>query len=327
MATVAATVRTAASLAQLDARLSQSRNQGIPVKYVALAASLGGGGALIGLGGVMMLQDITFGIITYIDPFIIASMVGLAPYGFYVNNEAKKIKEIEEKLPEFLRDIAESGRFGMTLAASIQAAAQGRYGPLTPEIKKMAAQISWGVSAVEALRLFQERRKTPLIERVVGVVIKAASAGGNVSDVLTLVSNDLREHQLDAEDRNVTMVTYLVVIYIAFMVFLATVLILNAVFIPQIEQFVKAGQEAAATSTASGGAAAATGGAVGGPVMTSADVDQIRFIYLAAAIVHGIGDGFVVGILIKGRISAGMIHSVILVLTGYVALRFLVLFV
>ena len=59
--------------------------------------------------------------------------------------------------------------------------------------------------------------------------------------------------------------------------------------------------------------------------MTSEDVEQIKFIYLAAAIVHGVGDGFVVGVMTKGRISAGMMHSVILVLMGYVTLRFLVL--
>lgn len=270
----------------------------------------------------MFTNHITFGILNFQDPVIIAAIAGMAPYGFWIEREIQRRKSIEERLPEFLRDIAESGRFGMTLAAAIQSAAKGRYGTLTDEIRKMADQIAWGVSAVEALRLFQERNPTPLINRVVGIVIKAASAGGNVSDVLTLVSQDLRENTFAQEERKNEMLTYLVVIYIAFLVFLATVVILNAIFIPQIESFVAAQSAAQAANSNTAADAAA-----GSSAITAADVEEIKFIYLAAAIVHGLGDGFVVGMLTKGRLSAGMMHSVVLVLSAYAALRLLVLIV
>jgi aldehyde:ferredoxin oxidoreductase len=64
-----------------------------------------------------------------LDFLIIALLGTIGPVGFYMNAEQSKIKDVERRLPEFLRDIAESGRFGMTLAASIQAAAKGKYGP------------------------------------------------------------------------------------------------------------------------------------------------------------------------------------------------------
>src|SRR5439155_888444 len=87
---------------------------------------------------------------------------------FYVAKLQREIKQVERRLPDFLRDVAEAGRFGMTLAEAIVVSSGGRYGKLTPEIKKMAAQITWGVPATEALRLFATRVKTPMVVHGLG---------------------------------------------------------------------------------------------------------------------------------------------------------------
>src|SRR5207253_3019611 len=83
----------------------------------------------------------------------------------FLAKRQREIKQVERRLPDFLRDVAEAGRFGMTLADAIVVSSSGRYGKLTPEIKKMAAQITWGVHATEALRLLATRVKTPMVER------------------------------------------------------------------------------------------------------------------------------------------------------------------
>src|SRR5205809_2520441 len=76
---------------------------------------------------------------------IVATLGFIGPYGFFLAKKQREIKQIERRLPDFLRDVAEAGRFGMTLADAIVVSGGGRYGKLTPEIKKMAAQITWGV--------------------------------------------------------------------------------------------------------------------------------------------------------------------------------------
>jgi flagellar protein FlaJ len=251
-----------------------------------------------------------------LDFLIIAILGTVGPIGFYMNWEQGKTIGIERRLPDFLRDLAESGKFGMTLAASIQAAAKGKYGPLTPEIQRMSYQISWGISATEALRLFQERLNTPLINRVCGVIIKAASAGGNVSDVLTLVSDDTKESQYAEDERRVEMITYIVVIYVAFFVFLATVLILNAVFIPQMEQVIN---QEPAEGEETGEPAEVSGLQTQG--LTTESIEEIKQLYLAAAIIHGLGDGVVAGVLDTGRIANGLRHSFLMVLVAFLMLR------
>jgi|GEM_PF-496310 len=244
--------------------------------------------------------------------FVIGLLGFIGPYGFFINAEQTRIKDLEAKLPDFLRDVAESGRFGMTLAASIMVASKGKYGKLTPEIRRMASQIAWGVSTTEALKLFAKRVNTPLVNRTTEIIIKASSAGGNVADVLTLVSNDTRETQMLEEERGVAMQTYIAVIYIAFGVFMVTILILNAVFIPQMEQVAKQSQ----ASAASGEQQVQTNAGI-----NTAQLGEIKLIYLGGALVHGVGDGIMIGVITNGRVANGMRHSFFMVLAALVTLR------
>ncbi len=244
------------------------------------------------------------------DYFIFSIMAFMGPYGIYRGRIDKTIEDIEKRLPDFLRDVAEAGRFGMTLADAIVVAASGRYGKLTPEIKKMAAQIQWGVPATQALKLFADRIDTPLVRRVTTIVIKSSDAGGNVADVLSMVSHSVKEVHHAKEELSIEMVTYLAVIYISFMVFIATILILDLTFLPQMET---AGNALQSSDIGGGGG--------GVQLIQSQYIPEIKFIFTLTIIIHGVGDGLVAGILYKGTWSEGMKHAFIMVFLGFMSLR------
>ena len=246
-----------------------------------------------------------------VDFFVLGMIVLMAPYGFAMTAKLRRIAKIEERLPDFLRDVAEAGRFGMTLPDAIVVASTGRYGLLTDEIKKMASQLEWGVPVATALRLFEERVPTPLVQRVVSIVTRANEAGGNVADVLTMVAHDTREAQLAQQARQISMLTYVTVIYIAFFVFLVTIYIMAAVFLPQM------------ITAGSGVSAAATSGPSAITIATSA-VAVLFLAFLAAVIVHAVGDGIMAGVLFNGRIAEGLQHATIMLVTGWLIMRFVV---
>jgi len=256
---------------------------------------------------------------TPMQRFLNLLFIGMAfmmgPYAFYSSKQQKNIKDIEKRLPDFLRDVAEAGRFGMTLADAIVVASSGRYGSLTPEIKKMAAQIEWGVPAGETLRLFYERVNTPLVRRVVTIVVKASDAGGSVADVLTMVAHDTKEEQYSQAERALYMSTYLAVIYISFAVFLVTIIILNLTFIPKIR--------IAGTNVAAAAEAAGIEGSVGGAALDISAIPAIQICFFLAVMAHAIGDGIMAGVLQNGSIADGMRHSVILLFLGFAALTFI----
>ena len=234
-------------------------------------------------------------------------MIMSGPYGFYMSWQYKKTQEIETRLPDFLRDVAEAGRFGMTLAQAIRVSSRGRYGRLTPEIQRMAAQIDWGVPASEALRLFAERVNTPLVKRMVSIIIKANDAGGSVADVLTMVAHDARENIINFNERRISMSTYTVVIYVAFGVFLATIFILNTTFLPNMEEAGQQVNDAAIEANVQNMPA----------TIQSEIIPTVQLIFIVSVAVHAFGDGILAGVLQDGKIANGLRHSFIMLLIGF----------
>jgi len=246
-----------------------------------------------------------------IDFFVIGMICLIAPYGFAETARLRRIQKIEDRLPDFLRDVAEAGRFGMTLPDAIVVASTGRYGLLTDEIKKMASQIEWGVPVAHALDLFEQRVPTPLTQRVVSIVTRANEAGGNVADVLTMVAHDTREAQLAQQSRQISMLTYVTVIYISFFVFLVTIYIMAAVFLPQM---ITAGCGVSTSSISSSGAI----------TLAFQFVPVLFLAFMVAVIVHAVGDGIMAGVLFNGRIPEGLQHATIMLVAGWLIMRFVV---
>lgn len=239
---------------------------------------------------------------------IILSLIG--PYSFYEYARLKRIDRLEKHLPDFLRDLAENGKSGMPLHTAIRTASHGKYGNLTPEIKRMAIQISWGASSNKALKDFSKRVNTPLVNRCVNLIIEASNSGGNIADVLIASAEDTRKVQLMHEQRKIEMSTYTSVVYIAFFVFLAVVLVLTKSLIPAMAE-AQGGQEINRNEVVAGNIG------VGGNL----DVEKIKFIYLSAAVVQAMGDGIAAGVISDGRLVTGMRHSFIMVLLGFLLLR------
>jgi archaeal flagellar protein FlaJ len=305
---------------QISEKLNVTHEQStIPKETIILIVGLVAGIALMIVGVMNWTGAVTIlirpgespGENPFLDFFVLGFAAAFGPYGFAMTAKLRRIDKIEERLPDFLRDVSEAGRFGMTLPDAIIVASHGRYGLLTEEIKKMASQLEWGVPVATALQLFEERVPTPLVKRVVSIITRANEAGGNVADVLTMVAHDTREVQLAHQSRQISMLTYVTVIYIAFYVFLVTIYIMAAVFLPQM---VTAGQGISSSSLSGAGAVNLEFGFV--PVLFIA--------FLLAVIVHAIGDGVMAGVLYSGRISEGLQHATIMLLSGWAIMRFVV---
>ena len=317
MATATATVPRRALVPQL----APVETKKLPTEMVALIAGLVAGLGLFVVAGLNVLGVLYLPVAPGeaagwnigLDFITFGILVIMAPYGFLKSRQAARIEAIETRLPDFLRDVAEAGRFGMTLPDAIITAAKGRYGLLTEEIKRMASQLEWGVPVSTALQLFEQRVPTPLVRRVVSIVTRANEAGGNVADVLTMVARNAREDQLNFEARKITMLTYVTVIYIAFFVFLFTVLILAADFLPAM---ISAGESVSSSAVGSSGGSAVA--------LQFQFVPELFLAFLVAVIAHAVGDGIMAGVLHNARISDGLRHATILLAIGWLMMRYVV---
>lgn len=259
---------------------------------------------LLQLGKLTAIGTISLSKKNAIDFAIFAILTLIGPFGFYEYRRYKRMDLIEERFPDFLRDLAESRKAGMTMAKAVEMAAKGDYGYLTPEIKKMAVQISWGLPFSEALKRLGERLKTPLIKRTTTMVVKASEAGGKVADVIEAAAKNVREIKILQAERRTEMKMYLMIIYISFFVFLAVIVALAGMFLPKLLE-----------------ASQVAGGLVGGGATVS--LDEYKFIYICTALSQAIGNGLVAGALAEGRALAGLRHGTIMILITYIVFKLL----
>lgn len=256
------------------------------------------------LGLLSLFNVISLGFADAIDFFVFAILSGTGVYGMYEYLHYSKIRKIDAVFPDFVRDLSSSRRAGMTFTKAILFTSKGSYGLLTKEIKKIAQQISWGSSVEEALTEFSKRINTTSVRRTISLIIEASRSGGNVADVLDVAAEDALEiKQLEGE-RRVNMLSYVVVIYVAMLVFMAIIAILAGVFIPTI------------TGSSAEGLATTLGG---GNIIGQETIIQVFYF---ATLAQSMGTGLVAGIFEDGNVQSSVKHIFILVLISWFVFKF-----
>jgi len=241
-----------------------------------------------------------------VDFLIFSVLSGTGIYGFYEMIRLRRIYKIDTIFPDFVRDLAESRRAGMTFTKAILFASKGNYGILTPEIQKISQQVSWGSSVTDALYAFSERVQTKSIKRTISLIIEASKSGGNVADVLDVAARDAREIKMLEADRKTDMASYVVVVYVGMFVFLAILLILCSSFIPAM---------------VGGEGAQGMQGVMGGG--NTASQGEIITTFFYACIIQGFGSGLVAGVFEDGTFTASVKHVFIMVLMSWFTFKLL----
>jgi len=213
---------------------------------------------------------------------------------------------IDQNIPRLLREIAESGKTGLTLVRAIEVSADRDYGPLTPELKQMVAQISWGTSLDDALKSFAKRARTKLAQRTSDLISEVARSGGDTQEIMEQLNKHIGELQSIDRERYAQMRPYAAVVYIAFGVFLFTDIMLIRSFFQQILEL-----QSAILNTP-GGATSIFGGA------SSVDIALLKKVLFHAVIVQALIGGLVAGKMSEARLGAGLKHTLILLVIAFV---------
>jgi len=262
-----------------------------------------------------LLGFLTFiGITGFSDDFIssfdfivfgILSVIG--PIGFYNHLKAKKKKEIEEQLPDFLREISSSTSSGMTIFDAIKSAARGDHGRLTPELQRMAAQLSWGISVKDALDNFAKRINTDTVKRMAITVNKALEIGGNTSAVFNAAAKEIDQAKRVEQQRKAEMSLYSIVIFISFFVFLAVILIIDKTIFAEI---IRLQPQMAGQS-------------MGNMRIAEIDPNLMKYTFFSFVLVQSVGGGLLGGFMMDGKISSGVRFGFVLVLVSFVIFKFM----
>jgi flagellar protein FlaJ len=252
---------------------------------------------------ILRFQNMPF---TWDQLLILAMIIAVFPSAVVEWLDLRWERGIDKNIPRLLREIAESGKTGLTLTRAIEVSAERDYGPLTPELKQLVAQLSWGNSLEDSLRSFAKRARTKLAQRTADLILEVSRSGGDTQEIMEQLNKHIGELQSIDRERYSQMRPYSVVVYIAYGVFLFTDVMLIRSFFTQIINL-----QSSVLNT-QGGSSTIFGG------ISKVDVDFLKTVMFHAAVVQAIIGGLVAGKISEARLGAGLKHVVILLIIGFV---------
>ncbi|AAB90246.1 type II secretion system F family protein [Archaeoglobus fulgidus] len=239
---------------------------------------------------------------SYDDYIFISLMVVLGPFALFYELGRRGVKTYMRLTPIFLSKLASANESGMPIYRAITMIAKTDTSPLRKEIAKIKADLDWGISLSDALVRFANRLKIFEISRTMTLLNEALKSTGNVTEVLMISAKDATSAELLRRERMTNMFMYVIIVYIAFFVFIGIVYIISSTFLSTLA-------ESAAKVQATG---------QNFQMLQSVDVTLYRNVFMHAAVFQGIFAGMVAGVMGEGSLSAGAKHSLIMLTIAYI---------
>ena len=245
-----------------------------------------------------------------VDDFVVqAALFVVGTFAVVQELHRRRIAAIEAAVPDFLDRLASVNEAGMSVIESLGRVNSGDLGALDAEVEKLWTDVQWGVDAETALYRLDERLDAPTVTRVVTLLANAMAASGDLARVLRIAADEAQDNRRLKRKRRQEMLTYVIIIYVAFVVFLVIVGALNSILIPNLPT--------EAVSAPAGGADSPVG--TSGPLSGIGDVnvEGYSLLFFHASLVQALFSGLLAGQMGEGSIKNGAKHATILLIIAY----------
>jgi archaeal flagellar protein FlaJ len=200
---------------------------------------------------------------------------------------------LEKALPDFIRDVAEGRKIGLSPEGSIEKLASKNYGRLSKSIKTMGSQISWGLPILKVIQTFADSVDSWITMAIGTLMVEVVDVGGGTVSSFSTMADFTRKVNEIESDKRAALKSYVFVVYMAgIMLVLTTFMMVYFLSTP-----IKFSGPVAATP---------------GITITAATVQNL----LTASIFDGWVIGFVAGKMGGGTVADGFKHALALVLIG-----------
>jgi archaeal flagellar protein FlaJ len=243
------------------------------------------------------------------DHVVIAALIILIPYGIFYELWKRNILGIESLIPDFLDRMAGINQVGLTIAQAVSIMVNTRLGLLSYEIKRIKRDMDWGANFTDALMRFEERVSTPMISRTVTLISKASQMSGSIGEVLTIAASDARMSETLKRERLSEMFIYTAIVYLAFIVFIFVVAIIDTQFLPVLTHINTAGIPT-------------TAGAFSG--LKGISIDTFSRLMYHACLLQAFFSGLIAGQMGESSINAGLKHAAIMVTIALIVFNFVI---
>jgi len=187
----------------------------------------------------------------------------------------------------FLRDLVENRKTGLSPERSIQSLADRDYGKFSRYLKLMSAEISWGIPLRQIFSDFKTRVKNWICLVNLYLLIDTIEVGGGTEESLEILAEFAEEtRELETERRSQLAPLFLVP-YMGAGILTITTLMLLQLFTNM--------------------------SVIGGTMIATKDLTKML---VTPLILHAFILGIVTGKIVAGRVSAGFKHAIVLIIVS-----------
>jgi flagellar protein FlaJ len=253
----------------------------------------------------LLLPSVVFFLVFYgrmeIDYLVFTALLAFGlPAVFFIEYRERLIKRAERELPEFLKQLASLNEAGLNVVEALKNISDTEAGVLSKEIRAVKRRIEWGELITSAFVKLEGRIRSSVFQKAISMLVKAIEASPSIREALLVASN---YSELEIEMRNrirALMSTYIIIIYLAFAVFLYT----SFVLISNMLSVFASTEQTQITATI--------------------NLEDLENVFMETSILVAIFSGLAAGVMGEGRIEAGLKHIFLLGAVSYVFFKFFV---
>jgi archaeal flagellar protein FlaJ len=231
--------------------------------------------------------------------------VATAPAAVVYMRIARKRSSMENGVNNFLRDLTEVRKTGLSPERCIESLSKRDYGTFTPELRKISSDISWGIPIKQVMMDFLKRTKSWMVQIVMFLLVETIDVGGGTIGMIEALSrfNNLT-HEVEKEKKMSTR-PYVFMPYLAAILLVATTVMMTGL-------------------TSGFGLSAVAGPPDPAAIAASANMTNI---FVTSAIFHSFLIGIVAGKISDESIASGFKHAAILVIISMLAAKLIPQFI
>ncbi len=239
---------------------------------------------------------------------IFGVITGIVPITLYQLKEVQRRDSVDKHMPVFLLALLSSVQSGTNLIKAIEQSASRNLGALTPPLKNLKANMSWGMPMDEAFEHFADATGTRISRRVTVLLEMALKIGGDIAENLEMIQKHVTEMQNIEKSRKSQLAPYTYTIYISYAVFLAVAVLLITSFFTEIEKvqvsLIEQGNQG-------------SGGLFGS--LADMDIGLMETALFNMAIIEAVFGGLAAGKIGAGSYVAGIKHVVAMIVIAIIA--------
>jgi flagellar protein FlaJ len=229
--------------------------------------------------------------------------VATAPSAIVHMRLAKKKASMERGVDNFLRDLTEVRKTGLSPERCIESLSKRDYGTFTPELRKISSEISWGIPIKKVMMDFLKRTKSWMVQIVMFLLVETIDVGGGTIGMIEALSRFNNLTQEVEKEKKMATRPYVFMPYLAAILLVATTVMMMGF-----------------TTGFGVSAESITGTAV-------AANTEMQTIFVTSAIFHSYLIGIVAGKISDESIASGFKHAAILVIIAMLAAKLIPQFI